>query len=269
KPNRDFIYSTFNEFVDKHPWIEKENIRPKSVAREMYTAFYSFSEYIREYDLQRAEGLLLRYLTDVYKVLLQNIPLSYHNEALNEIIIYIGGAIRQIDSSLLDEWESMRNGGQNTSDKSISKADETESKDINQISPKALRVMIRNEVFRFVKAIAQENLNDAVDLLALPLPAAKAELEEEFLEQSLQEKLKASLKEYQNQSYGAIVVDISARGPEYFILQEQGAKWTVQQTLLDNEGPTPWHLCFEVDVQKSMEQRRPALSFISMESGSS
>ncbi|MGZ3786679.1 MAG: DEAD/DEAH box helicase [Bdellovibrio sp.] len=269
KPNRDFIYSTFNEFVDKHPWIEKENIRPKSVAREMYTAFYSFSEYIREYDLQRAEGLLLRYLTDVYKVLLQNIPLSYHNEALNEIIIYIGGAIRQIDSSLLDEWESMRNGGQNKSDKSISKADETQSKDINQISPKALRVMIRNEVFRFVKAIAQENLNDAVDLLALPLPAAKAELEEEFLEQSLQEKLKASLKEYQNQGYGAIVVDVSARGTEYFILQEQGAKWTVQQTLLDNEGPTPWHLCFEVDVQKSMEQRRPALSFISMELGSS
>jgi superfamily II RNA helicase len=58
KPNREFIYSTFNEFAAMHPWVGQENIHPKSIAREMYEGFFSFSEYVREYDLQRAEGLL-------------------------------------------------------------------------------------------------------------------------------------------------------------------------------------------------------------------
>jgi hypothetical protein len=29
KPNRDFIYDTFNAFSDKHPWVGEENIAPK------------------------------------------------------------------------------------------------------------------------------------------------------------------------------------------------------------------------------------------------
>ena len=36
KPNREFVYSTFNAFADKHPWVGQENIRPKSIAREMF-----------------------------------------------------------------------------------------------------------------------------------------------------------------------------------------------------------------------------------------
>ena len=69
KPNREFVYSTFNAFADKHPWVGQENIRPKSIAREMFENFRSFSDYIRDYELQRAEGVLLRHLNSVYKVL--------------------------------------------------------------------------------------------------------------------------------------------------------------------------------------------------------
>ena len=36
KPNRDFLYITFNAFAEKHPWVRADNIRPKSIAREMY-----------------------------------------------------------------------------------------------------------------------------------------------------------------------------------------------------------------------------------------
>src|SRR6185436_8154775 len=35
KPKADFIYETFNDFRRKHPWLEVENIRPKSIARDM------------------------------------------------------------------------------------------------------------------------------------------------------------------------------------------------------------------------------------------
>ena len=72
KPNREFVYSTFNAFADKHPWVGQENIRPKSIAREMFESFRSFSDYIRDYELQRAEGVLLRHLNSVYKVLAPN-----------------------------------------------------------------------------------------------------------------------------------------------------------------------------------------------------
>ncbi len=64
KPNRDFVYATFNEFAAKHPWVGQENIRPKSVAREMVERFMTFADYVREYELQRSEGLLLRYLSE-------------------------------------------------------------------------------------------------------------------------------------------------------------------------------------------------------------
>ena len=74
KPLRDFVYDTFNAFADRHPWIGEENIRPKSIAREMYERGQSFAEYILEYDLERSEGLLLRHLNSVYKVLGQTVP---------------------------------------------------------------------------------------------------------------------------------------------------------------------------------------------------
>ena len=108
KPNREFIYSTFNAFADKHPWVGQENIRPKSIAREMFENFRSFADYIRDYELQRAEGLLLRHLNSVYKVLAQTVPDAAKTDAVREMELYLGTMIRQVDSSLLDEWEKMR-----------------------------------------------------------------------------------------------------------------------------------------------------------------
>ena len=74
KPLRDFVYDTFNAFADRHPWVGNENIRPKSIAREMAETYASFAEYVLEYDLERSEGLLLRHLSSVYKVLSQTVP---------------------------------------------------------------------------------------------------------------------------------------------------------------------------------------------------
>ena len=59
KPLADFIYDTFNAFAAKHPWVAQENIRPKSVAREMFERFCSFHDYVRDYELQRSEGVLV------------------------------------------------------------------------------------------------------------------------------------------------------------------------------------------------------------------
>src|SRR5208282_3485529 len=108
KPNREFIYSTFNAFADKHPWVGQENIRPKSIVREMFENFRSFSDYVRDYELQRSEGLLLRHLNSVYKVLAQTVPDQAKTDPVREMELYLGTMLRQVDSSLLDEWEKLR-----------------------------------------------------------------------------------------------------------------------------------------------------------------
>ena len=73
RPNAPFIYDTFNAFAKKHPWLGQENIRPKSIAREMMESFSTFSDYVKDYGLERGEGLLLRYLSDAYKTLVQSV----------------------------------------------------------------------------------------------------------------------------------------------------------------------------------------------------
>ncbi|CAN5717891.1 DEAD/DEAH box helicase [soil metagenome] len=108
KPLRDFIYETFNAFSDKHPWVGTENIRPKSIIREMLENGYGFADYIREYDLQRGEGVLLRTVNEVYKILAQTVPDAAKDEALREIEIELALILRSVDSSLLDEWDRLR-----------------------------------------------------------------------------------------------------------------------------------------------------------------
>ncbi|MEY2408902.1 MAG: hypothetical protein QOF48_1572, partial [Verrucomicrobiota bacterium] len=108
KPKREFIYATFNAFADRHPWVGQENIRPKSIAREMFEQFRSFADYIKNYELQRAEGILLRHLNNVYKVLAQTVPDPAKTDTVREMELYLATMIRQVDSSLLDEWEKMR-----------------------------------------------------------------------------------------------------------------------------------------------------------------
>jgi len=108
KPLRDFVYETFNAFADRHPWVGEDNIRPKSIAREMFEQFRSFAEYVLDYELQRSEGLLLRHLNSVYKVLSQTVPDGVKNDHVREMELYLRTLLRAVDSSLEEEWERMR-----------------------------------------------------------------------------------------------------------------------------------------------------------------
>ena len=102
------MYDTFNAFAAAHPWLEGENVRPKSIAREMYEGYRSFADYVKDYGLQRSEGLLLRHLSQTWKVLAQTVPDSAKTEDVVELEVYFRELIRGIDSSLLEEWERLR-----------------------------------------------------------------------------------------------------------------------------------------------------------------
>ncbi len=110
KPLREFLYETFNTFAAAHPWVGNENVRPKSIAREMHERFLSFADYVRDYGLERAEGLVLRHLMQVWKVLAQTVPQAAKTEPLLELETHLEELVRGIDSSLIDEWERLQAG---------------------------------------------------------------------------------------------------------------------------------------------------------------
>ena len=67
----------------------------------------TFAEYVGYYELARTEGIVLRYLAGAYKALDQTVPEDLKSEELQDLIAWLGELVRQVDSSLLDEWEQL------------------------------------------------------------------------------------------------------------------------------------------------------------------
>ncbi len=107
KPGKDFIYDTYNDFIGKNPWLKEHSIRPKSIVREMFEDYIDFPDYIRTYKLERTEGVLLRHLSEVYKVLTQTIPSTAKTPEVTEAEEFINDILDATDSSLVDEWKTL------------------------------------------------------------------------------------------------------------------------------------------------------------------
>jgi hypothetical protein len=253
KPNREFVYSTFNAFADRHPWVGQENIRPKSIAREMFETFRSFSDYIRDYELQRAEGVLLRHLNSVFKVLSQTVPDSAKNDQVREMELYLSSMIRQVDSSLLDEWEKLRDPNyQRAEAKEIRPPGAEEAdKDITR-DTKAFSAAIRNRIFSFLRGLVIGEFEQAIVGLASPQDPEGQDWTPERLRQSLDDYF----SDHEN-----LLLDPNARNVRhtYVIPSEDKKCWRVQQMLVDPEECNDWVAEFEVDLAESRKLGEPAL----------
>ncbi len=258
KPNCDFIYSTFNAFAAKHPWVGQENIRPKSIAREMFEEFRSFADYIKRYDLQRAEGLLLRHLSGVHKVLAQTVPDAAKNDTLRDMEAYLSAMLRQIDSSLLDEWEKMRDPNYQPRGESAEVrppgAEEAEA-DITR-DVRAFTAAIRTVVFTFLRALASEDFEAALPIAnALPL----AEDETPWTADALRRALDGYYAEHQR-----ICLDPTARNLRhtYVTVADDKQSWRVQQMIVDPEEHNDWVAEFRVSLAASRTTHEPALRLV-------
>ena len=109
KPLEDLLEAAFGIYRRGHPWVADHELAPKSVVRDMLERSMTFTEYIGYYGLSRSEGLVLRYLADAYKALRQTVPEDGKTEELIDLIEWLGELVRQVDSSLIDEWERLRN----------------------------------------------------------------------------------------------------------------------------------------------------------------
>ncbi|EYF07553.1 DEAD/DEAH box helicase [Chondromyces apiculatus] len=248
KPNREFIYLTFDDFAKRHPWVGQENIRPKGIAREMYEQYMSFADFIKEYGLERVEGLLLRYLSDVYKNLVQTVPDYAKNEDVDEMIAYFRALVRGVDSSLLDEWERLRAGGAPRVIEAARGVTEPEVFDITR-DERAFTVLLRNALFFFLRALAARDYEVA------------AEMVEGEGDPWTAERLEAALAPYFAE-HTAIRTDPVARRPQNTLVEptEDGAVWNVKQILVDPEDDQDWMLDCLVDLGRSRDAGRPVIT---------
>jgi hypothetical protein len=253
KPNREFVYSTFNAFAARHPWVGQENIRPKSIVREMFEEFRSFSDYIKLYELQRAEGVLLRHLNSVFKVLAQTVPDAAKNDQVREMELYLGTMIRQVDSSLMDEWEKMRDPNyQAAASKEVRPPGAEEAANDITRDVKAFTAAIRNRIFIFLRGLVVADFEQAITNLNSPLDAEGQPWTGARLKQSME----AYLIDHDH-----LCLDPNARNVRHTYVTPAGDKksWRVQQMLVDPEGDNDWVAEFEVDLAESRKLKEPFL----------
>ncbi|MDB4578101.1 DUF3516 domain-containing protein, partial [Akkermansiaceae bacterium] len=162
KPGKDFIYDTYNTFVLLNPWAKEAGVRPKSIVREMFEGWLSFEDYVKIYGLERSEAVLLRHLSEVYKVLVQTVPPALKTEEVEEAESFLEGMLRNVDSSLIDEWEKLRNPD----------AEPTEKEEVPQKAVPFTRKKreferaLRRTVFDFVKMLSREDYESALALVS-------------------------------------------------------------------------------------------------------
>ena len=253
KPNREFVYSTFNAFAARHPWVGQENIHLKSIVREMFEEFRSFADYIKLYELHRAEGVLLRHLNSVFKVLAQTVPDSAKNEQVREMELYLGTMIRQVDSSLLDEWEKMRDPNYlpgETKEVRPPGAEEA-AHDITR-DTKAFTAGIRNRIFTFLRGLVIEDYEQAIGNLSSPHDA-EGQL---WTAARLQVALDAYYADHER-----LCLEPNARNARhtYVVPAEDKKSWRVQQMLVDPEEHNDWVAEFDVDLAASRQENAPAM----------
>lgn len=234
KPLEELLTAAFETFSAAQPWIRDFDLHPKSVVRDMYERAMSFGEYVAYYKIARSEGVVLRYLSDAYRAASQTIPEEAKDEDLRDLIEWLGELVRQVDSSLLDEWEELVNGVLHGPDDEpiVPPAPKRLSSNV-----RAFRTLVRNELFRRVQLAAREDV------------AALGELDPAFGADAWSDALDGYFADHDE-----ILTGANARSSQLLLLTEGATEWTVRQILDDPAGDHDWGISATVDLAASDEE---------------
>ncbi|WKE50068.1 DUF3516 domain-containing protein [Corynebacterium tuberculostearicum] len=252
KPLEELLEQAYDTFAETNAWVKEFELRPKSVVRDMLENAMTFSDLVATYGLARSEGVILRYLTDAWRTLKQSIPDEYNTPELEDIVVWLGELIRQVDSSLVDEWAQMAGEDspidQDTVDREL--AFGVEDPTALTANRRAFTIMVRNYMFRLVQLFALEKEDRLAELLDYldEVPDFGAILDDYFDE------------------YDDIDSGPEARGPEFFRLGDTDSRaWSVRQIIKDPDGDHAYQFVATVDLDASDEAGEVRLSDLRVE----
>ncbi|MCW2907292.1 MAG: hypothetical protein JWL68_2081 [Actinomycetia bacterium] len=238
KPLADLLEAAYDMYRRGHPWVADYALAPKSVVRDMYERAMTFVEYVGFYGLSRSEGLVLRYLADAYKALRNTVPDEAKTEELTDLIEWLGELVRQVDSSLLDEWEQLRD----PSGVLVSQTEAGPPAVTHNV--RAFRVLVRNALFRRVELAALGHYDELGALDAEDGWDAGA--------------WEAAVEPYFD-VHDEIGTGPDARGPALLIIDEGPQAWTLRQIFDDPAGDHDWGISAQVDLAASEEAGQAVL----------
>jgi hypothetical protein len=214
----------------------------------MVENFVDFPGYIQLYDLQRSEGVLLRHIASVYKVLAQTVPPAFKNEDVQEIEDWLAGLLHGTDSSLLDEWERLKNPDWHPDEDDASATKALEVIDITK-NKREFTALIRLEIFHFLRSLAAGRYDAAASTVP---PWTGEEL--------------VQLTDAYYQQHERITLDPEARNHKhtYITADDEAGVWTVAQVLVDPEGLNDWQATFAVDKTLAREEGKPTLKLLGL-----
>lgn len=252
KPLEELLEQAYDTFAETNAWVKEFELRPKSVVRDMIENAMTFSDLVATYGLARSEGVILRYLTDAWRTLKQSVPDEYFTEELSDVVVWLGELIRQVDSSLVDEWAEMADEDSPISQEDLERelAFGVEDPTALTSNRRAFSIMVRNYMFRLVQLFALEKEERLAELL-------------DYLEEI--PDFGAALDDYFDE-YDDIDSGPAARGPEFFRLSGQDTRlWQVRQIIKDPEGDHGYQFVAVVDLDASDEAGEVRLSSLSIE----
>jgi superfamily II RNA helicase len=240
RPLDELLTHAFEVYLQTNPWAADGHLSPKSAVREMWENAWTFRELISVYGLTRSEGAVLRYLSDAFKALRSGVPSAARTDELTDIVEWLGELVRQVDSSLLDEWEELTSPDGPVQVTEVSAAPQRPL----TANQRAFTAMVRNALFRRVELFARERWEDlgALDGHAGWTAGRWEEVGLDYFD------------EHDEVGTGA-----DARGPAMLIFDKGSDRWRVRQILADPAGDHDWGIEVEVDLAASDEQGAPVL----------
>jgi superfamily II RNA helicase len=245
KPETEFLEATFAIFAREHPWVAAEDLSPKSIAREMFEGWMRFEDYVRDYGLGRSEGRLLRYLGDVYRTLVQNVPGPAKTPEVYDAAAYLRATLERVDQSLLTEWERMvAPVAREAAEPAPLRPAEALARDA-----RAFEARLRAELHRLVRALAQGAWEEAAELV-------RAHPSERWDAARFARALEAFHAEHRE-----IVFSARARLAEHTQVRRlEPLLWTFTQVLLDPEDENLWCLAGRIDLRDGELPEGPLLT---------
>ncbi|MFN2561049.1 MAG: DEAD/DEAH box helicase [Jatrophihabitans sp.] len=246
KPLDELLSGAFAIYRQTHPWLAEDQLSSKSVVRDMWERAMTFTEYVSFYGLTRSEGLVLRYLTDAYRALRSGVPDAARTEAVADIVEWLGTLVRQVDSSLLDEWEQLTSG--------MVPAGPGEARpttpDTLSANTRAFTILIRNALFRRVELAALRRVADLGELdgdAGWGTDEWRAALDRYFAEY---DRLDTG-----GDARSAALVHLDTGAP--------GARtWRVRQVFDDPQSDHDWGISAEVDLDASDATGEPVITVL-------